>query len=199
MWMKILRLAVCVILFAALCACGAAGQNSSGQPDSNELEELNRQISALEAQIVVLEEELSQVQGEGGYEGDSGGETGTDCIDVGGLLDRVSESDMLLTSFPARVTGAEVSEAGCTLTIDRLEYNPDFTPGASGDELYLENAEAVPEQIDASYAYAQYDGRVEAEISQRFADYAASFEGGAQFTLYMLGGELVLASEILVP
>lgn len=193
MWMKFLRLTLCVILLAVLCACGTSEQQG------DELEQLNRQISALEAQVVVLEEALAQAQGEGGYEGAYEGESETDYIDVGGLLDRISSSGVPLTSFPALVIGAEVSEGGCTLTIDRLENNPDFTPGSTGDEQYLLNAEAIPEQIDASYAYAQYDMRVEGEISQRFADYAAGFEGGAQFTLYMLEDELVYASEVLVP
>lgn len=192
---KVLRLIVCIILLAALAACGVNEQSG------DELAQLNQQISALEAQVVVLEEELAQAQGGGGYEGEGGYEDEYEAgfVDLGSLLDGICGSDEVLAPFPALITNAYISEAGCMLHIDRLEYNPNYTPGSGGDETYLLNAEAVSEEIDGSYAYAQYDARVEGEISQSFADYVASFEEGAQFTLYMLGDELVLVSEILVP
>ena len=190
---KVLRLIVCIILLAALAACGVNEQSG------DELAQLNQQISALEAQVVVLEEELAQAQSGGGYEGDYEGETESSYVDIETLLLHISSSGDELTTVPALITNAYISEAGCVLHIDRLEYNPNYTPGSGGDETYLLNAEAVSEELDGSYAYAQYDGRVEGEISQNFADYVASFEEGAQFTLYMLGDELVLVSEILVP
>ena len=190
-WIKMLRLIVCMILLVTLCACGVSDQSS------DEMAQLNQQISALEAQVVVLEEELAQAQGS--YEGDYEGETESSYADIESLLLDISNSDEELTPVPALITSAYNSEAGCTLTLDRLEINPNYTPGGGGDETYLINPEAVTEEMDGSYAYAQYDGRIEGEISQRFADYVASFEDGAQFTLYMLGDELVLVSEILVP
>ena len=195
MWMKTFRLIVCIILLAALAACGVNAQSS------DELAQLNQQISALEAQVVVLEEELVQAQNGGGYEGegDYEGEAEAGFVDVGSLLDQIGGSDEELTPIPALITEAYISEAGCVLTIDRLEYNPNYTPGSGGDEIYLVNAEAVSEELDGSYAYAQYDVRLEGEINQNFADYVARFEDGAQFTLYMLGDELVLVSEIFVP
>lgn len=194
---KGLRVIICIILLAALCACSAVGQNIDSQPDSSELEDLNRQVSSLEAQIVVLEEQLAQTQdaeagnGEGEYE--------TGYVDVGGLLGRISESGKTLTAFPALVTGVDVSETGCTLTFDKLEINPNFTADGESEEPYLLNAEAVTEQAEGRYSYAQYDGRVTSEIGQDFAEYIADSEGGVQFTFYMLGNELVLVSEITVP
>jgi len=193
-WIKGLRVIVCIILLAALCACSAVGQ-SSGQPYSSELEDRDRQITSLEAQIVVLEEQLSEAQGGMDYEG----EYGAASVDLGNLLDQIESSDEKLVSYPALVLSANVSEAGCTLTIDRLEYNPNFEIGGAGDEGYLLNAEAVTEEIDASFAYAQFNGRTEGEVSEAFADYIQTFGGGAQFTLYTLGGELVLVSEITLP
>ncbi len=190
---KGLRMVVCVILLIELCACSAEQTRQTAQ--KGELEQLSQQISSLEAQIVVLEEELAQYQDGENYEG----ENGSDTLDVEFLLQRISESGELLDVIPALVTGAKVSEEGCTLKIDRLEYNPDFTPGGEGEGTYLLNAEAVTEDIDAGLAYAQYDARTEGEISERFAEYIAASEEGVQFTLYMLGDELVLASEILVP
>lgn len=195
MGMKVLRLIVCVILLAALTACGASEQSNS------ELEQLNQQISSLEAQVVVLEEQLAQTQGGSDFEGegDYEGETQSSYPDIESLVQRISTSGETLTSFPVLITEAYISEAGCVLHIDRLEYNPNYTPGGEGDETYLINPEVISEELDGSSAYAQYNGRVEGEISQSLADYVASFEGGAQFTLYMLGDELVLVSEILVP
>ncbi len=194
-WIKAIRVMICTVLLAALCACSAVGQSSGSQPYSSELEDRDQQISALEAQIVVLEEQLAETQGGMDYEG----EDSVESIDLGGLLDRITDSGESLESFPALVLSADVSEAGCTLTIDRLEYNPDFEIGGTAEGEYLLNPEAMTEEIDASYAYAQFDGRAESEINESFADYVHTFEGGAQFTLYMLGDELVLVSEITVP
>ena len=190
-WIKGMRVIICLILLAALCACSTGVQTAS----QDEIEQMNQQISALEAQIVVLEEQLAQTPGGEDYEG----EGQSDFIDVESLLHRISSSDEALTSFPVLITGGSVSEEGCTLKFDRLEYNPDFTPGGTSDEEYLLNTEEIEEEIDASWAYAQYDGRVTDEIGEDFMDYVASMGMNVPFTLYMLGDELVLASEILVP
>lgn len=190
-WIKALRFVMCAALLIALCACSA---NTASQ---EELENMNQQISVLEAQIVVLEEQLAQTQD--AEAGDDEGEYTTNYVDVGSLLGRISESGETLTAFPALVTGADVSETGCTLTFDKLEINPNFTADGESEELYLLNAEAVTEQVEGRYSYAQYDGRVTSEIAQDFADYIAGSEGGAQFTFYLLGDELVLVSEITVP
>ncbi len=192
-WMKAIRLVICIILLVTLCACGATSQSSE------DVAQLNQQISQLEAQIVVLEEQLAEAQGGEGYEGDYEGEFEIGFPDIESLLDQVESSGEALASFPALITETDLSEAGCVLHIDRLEYNPNFTPGGEGGGPYLLNAKAVSEEIDGSFAYAQYNGHVEGEISQKFADYVAGSEGGVQCTLYMLGDELVLVSEILVP
>ncbi len=192
--LKAIRVGICIVLLAALCACGAQTQQpQDSTPQAGVLEDLNQQIASLQAQIVVLEEELAQAQEGSDFEGeyDSG------SVDIGSLLDSVSASDAPLTAFPALVTEAYVSEAGCMLTYDRLDYNPDFTEG-SGDP-YLLNEEELSEQMDASYACAQFDGRVTGDIGEDFSSYVASAEGGAQFTFYMLGNELICVAEITVP
>jgi hypothetical protein len=184
------RVVICLALLVALTAC------STKTASQEDLEDLNQQISALEVQIMVMEEELGQAQGGADYEG----EFEPEYMDVGGLLDRVANSGEALTAFPALVTGGSVSETGCSLKFDRLEYNPDFEIGGMGEEGYLLNAEEVKEELDASYAWAQYDGRLESEIGLSLMDYVATFgNDGAQFIFYMLGDELVLVSEILVP
>jgi hypothetical protein len=198
------------MLLMALCACSAGQPGSSvsgsstpssepgvSETASNELEDLNRQISSLEAQIVVLEEQLAQTQG--GEEGVDEGEGQTDFVDLGSLLSQIKDSGKVLNSFPALVTGVEISEAGCTLSFEKLETNQNYTAGGESGGDYLLNPEAVTEQINGQFSYAQYNGRVTDSITQDFANYIAGFDGGAEFTFYILGDELVLVSEITVP
>jgi hypothetical protein len=120
-------------------------------------------------------------------------------VDVGGLLSQIKESGEALGSFPALVTGVEISETGCTLSFNKLEANPNYTAGGESGGDYLPNPEAVTEQINGQFSYAQYNGRVTDSITQDFANYIAGFDGGAEFTFYILGDELVLVSEITVP
>lgn len=190
-WMKVLRVFVCTALLIALCACSAQTQTVS----EDELEDLNQQIASLEAQVVVLEEQLAGTEGSVDYEG----EYATENMDVASLLDRIANSGETLTAFPALITGGSVSETGSTVKFDRLEYNPDYTPGGEGEDTYLLNAEETKEEIEASFAYAQFNGSVKGEVDMALMEYIATIGGSAEFTFYMLGDELVLVSEILVP
>jgi hypothetical protein len=180
-------------LFAGCTA--APGAAPTPVPTDSEKAALEDQIDVLTGKVEQLQNRVDNLQKEkASLESDS---VASAADDVTYLLNVISASGQTLESFPALVSGVTAADEGYMLTIDRLEYNPDYETG--GNSPYLLNAEAAPEDVYADrFAYAYYDGYLMPELDEGFGEYVKS-GGGAEFIVYMLGDQVIYLNEVLVP
>lgn len=176
-------------------ACAAPNADNTAPTDDNaaalqaEVETLTGKVAQLQEKVENLQQENELLQNDA---------TSSSAEDLSYLLDEISQSGQTLAAFPALVTAASASGDGFTITIDRLEYNPDYQPGASGDQTYLLNSAAEPEDVYADlFTYVHYDGYLMPELDESFAGYLGS--DGVQFIVYLLGNQVIYLDEILVP
>jgi TolA-binding protein len=169
-----------------LSACSSAPEAAqTAAPADSEKEALQAEVDALSGKVEQLQDKVDTLQKENqSLQDDS---TVSAAEDLAYLMDVISNSGQTLTSFPAIVTGITASGEGFMLTISRL------------DESGTTNSEAIPEDVYAGpFTYAYYDSYLMPELDEGFADYIAGFESGAQFTVYMLGDQVVFLNEIVV-
>ena len=193
---KLILLGLSAALLLSACAAPSSPDNSAAVND--ETAALRDQVESLTGRVEQLQDKISDLEQENQLlQNDS---TASASEDLAYLLDTISQSGQTVTSFPALITAISGSGDEFTLRIDRLEYNPDYEPGASGNETYLINSAAEPEDINANrFTYVYYDGYLLPELDEGFSDYLAGFESGAPFTVYLLDNKAIYLNEITVP
>jgi hypothetical protein len=172
---------------ALLVGCNSTDSALPATIDTTEL------IQTLQDENDTLREDIQQLQ----EEMESLSADSTNTVDTENLLLSICRSDDNLTFFPAHITRADETENGYSLSFDRLEFNPDFTPGGDSENGYLLNNNEEIEQIDTDFVYIQYIGGTITAVDDDFANYIAS--DGGDFTFFLLGDEVIYISEILVP
>jgi uncharacterized protein YlxW (UPF0749 family) len=192
---KGLVIALTVVLLLA--ACAAQDTAKPAASTDGEKAALEAQVDALTGKVEQLQDRVADLEQENeALQDDS---TVSAAEDLTYLLDQISQSGQTLTSFPALVSGMAASGDGFTLTVDRLEYNPDFEAGSGGGGTYLLNGEVKTEEVYVDrFAYAHYDGYLMPELDEGFGDYIKD-AAAAQFVIYLLGDRAVYLDEILVP
>ena len=195
---------ICLIIAALFCSIVFAGCDSAETPAATDTTE---QLQALQNENNTLRTDNQQLQSENEAlhisiqklleEAKSPGTENTDTVDTENLLLSVCQSNDTLTYFPAHITHADATETGYTLSFDRLEFNPDFTPGGDSEDGYLLNNSEEIEQIDTNFVYIQYIEGLITEVDDAFARYVSA--DGGDFTFFMLGDNVIYISEILVP
>lgn len=195
------KIYVIVSVLAALLlltACAAPGPSGSAAPTDDEKAALQAQVDSLTGKVEQLQDKVADLENENkALQNDS---TVSATEDMTYLLDEISQSGQMLTSFPALVTGMSASGDGFTLTIDRQVINPDYQPGGQSDQTYLIDDGSGPEDVYAEqFTYVYYDGYLMPEIDESFGEYVKGFSGGAPFTVYMLGDQVLFLNEITTP
>ena len=189
---------ILLLLTAALLLSACAAPNTAPTPAPTDIETaaLQDQVEALTGKVEQLQDKISDLEQENQLlQSDS---TVGASEDLSYLLDMISQSGQTVVSYPALITAISGSGDEFTLQVDRLEYNPDYEPGAPGDETYLVNAAAEPENIQADrFTYVHYGDYLLPELDESFGDYLTG--NGMQFTVYLLGDRVIFLDEILVP
>lgn len=195
--MRTIKLFVSVLAAVLLLsACAARNTAATPTPVNDDAAALRDQVEALTGKVEQLQDKISDLEQENRLlQSDA---TATAADDLTYLLDTITQSGQTVTSFPALITAISGSGNEFTLRIDRLEYNPDYEPGAPENETYLVNAAAEPEDINADrFTYVYYDGYLLPELDEGFGDYLTG--DGVEFIVYMLGGKAIYLSEITAP
>ena len=195
--MRIIRFLI-VTLAAVVLLAGCAGAGPSASPTEDANAALQAQVDALTGKLEQLQDKVADLENENkALQDDS---TASVIDNMTYLLDEISKSGQTLTSFPALVTGMAATADGFTLTIDRQVINPDFQSGGQSNGAYLIDDGNGPENVNAGqFTYVYYGGYLMPELDESFADYIKSSSGGAQFTVYVLGDQVVFLNEITVP
>lgn len=162
---------ILLLLTAALLlsACAPSGSDEALQ---DQVESLSGKVEQLQDKIADLEHENQLLQSDS---------VASAADDLSYLLDTITQSGQTVTSFPALITAiSRADDDAFTLTFLRQD-KPD----------------AAPEQIQADrFTYTCYDGYLLPELDESFSDYLAGFEGGAPFTIYLLGDSALYLSEL---
>lgn len=194
---KILVVMMTAVLMLSGCAApGAAEQTTPTEDD--QAAQLQAQVDTLSGKIEQLQQRIDDLETENEQLQNDSNECAVD--DLTYMLDQITQSGTMLTSFPALITGMESSGDGYTLHIDRQVINPDYEPGVPGDETYLIDDGEGPEDIFAGpFTYVNYSSYLMPELDENFADYISGSDGGAAFTVYMAGDQVIFLDEITVP
>jgi len=188
-------LAVLLLLTACTPAPGASPTSS---PTEDEKAALQAQVDSLTGKVEQLQDKIDDLEKENkALQNDS---TVSAIDDLTYLLDQIVKSGKPLTSFPALVTNMASSGEGFKLTIDKKIINPKYKDSSQSTEDYLIDDGSGPEDVYADdFTYVYYDGYLMPELDESFGDYIKGINGGAPFTVYMLGDQVVFMNEILVP
>jgi len=170
-----------VLWLMAGCAATTAVEPTPAPTDS-EKAALQTQVDALTGKVEQLQDKVDELQKENqALQNDS---TVSAAEDLTYLMDVISNSGQTLVSFPALITGMAASGEGFMLTVDRL------------DENGTTNSEATPEDVYAGpFTYVYYDGYLMPELDDSFGEYVSGIDGGAPFTVYMLGDQVIYLNE----
>ena len=204
---KLFAAALCLFIASFFCtACQPAAienakeavnqTSDGGNMLQDQIERLKKENGYLRASNVEMSSQIQSLEEENAELKNS--ITGTDAVS---LLNTVAASDKKLQVFPAYIKEVKPDAKGYRISIDRLKVNPDFEIGGMGEEAYLINEKEQIETFETNGSLIlNFDGRSVSEIDPDFAVYVNEQDApGEAFTLYMLGDEILLIDEILVP
>ena len=173
---KLILLVLTAALLLSACAAPSAPDNPAAAND--EAAALRDQVESLTGKVEQLQEKVSDLEQENQLlQSDS---TVGAAEDLSYLLDQISESGQTVVSYTALVSAVSGSGDEFTLTIQRQD-----------------TADAAPEQISADrFTYVYYGGYLLPELDESFGDYIAGVDGGALFSVYMLGDKAIYLVEM---
>ena len=173
---KLILLVLTAVLM--LSACTAPNTAETPAPTDGEAAALREQVESLTGKVEQLQNKVSDLEQENQLlQNDS---TVGASEDLSYLLDQISESGQPVVSFTALVSAISGSGDEFMLTIQRQD-----------------SADAAPEQISADrFTYVYYGGYLLPELDESFGDYLAGIDGGALFTVYMLGDKAIYLVEM---
>ncbi len=173
---KLILLVLTAALLLSACTAPSPPDNSAAAND--ETAALRDQVNSLTGKVEQLQDKISELEQENQLlQSDS---TVGASEDLSYLLDQISESGQTVISYTALVSAVSGSGDEFTLTIQRQDP-----------------ADAAPEQISADrFTYVYYGGYLLPELDESFGDYLAGIDGGALFTVFMLGDKAIYLVEM---